>query len=515
MMLDAVQQTGRGRKARFINVPAPVKGWHTGALYQDMGPEYAAELQNLIPERDKVTLRRGLASHATGLPDAVESLMEYSYGATSSLWAASGTAIYNVTSPGAVGAAAVSGLANARFQHTMFSTTGGNFLICVNGANGVRTYSGGAWATQTVLDAGSNAVSTNFLDVTSHKERLWFIERNTLSAWYFPPLAISTSAMAPAVELDVSSLCDKGGSLVAIKTWSRDGGAGMDDLLVMLTSEGEVLIYEGTDPDSASTWQLVGVFQVSRPIGSRCICPFGADLLIFTQAGPQPLSEALSTSVPQVSVPAAIRDQFYNATVTASSFYGWEIINYAPRGWVFCNIPADNGSFSQYVLNAVTGGWFRITGWNGNCFEIAGNQLYMGGDTIVYEADTGLDDAGSPIAWRWMTTASFIAEPGEKIAVAARPRQLSSAMANPSIRALFDGDIGGNGTGVSVTGAGGSAWGSPWGSPWGASSSPVNLWSGVEGMGQKIALDMQMSCTDTTLAITGVDFQYHQGAPVF
>ena len=50
--------------------------------------------------------------------------------------------IYDVSSSGAVGAAAVSGLTNARHQHTMFATSGGQFLVICNGADGVRTYDG-------------------------------------------------------------------------------------------------------------------------------------------------------------------------------------------------------------------------------------------------------------------------------------------------------------------------------------------------------------------------------------
>ena len=59
--------------------------------------------------------------------------MPYASGSTSKLFAASGTAFYDCTTAGAVGAAVVTGLANARFQSINMANVGVNYLLCVNG----------------------------------------------------------------------------------------------------------------------------------------------------------------------------------------------------------------------------------------------------------------------------------------------------------------------------------------------------------------------------------------------
>uniref|UniRef100_UPI001953D7D1 hypothetical protein n=1 Tax=Klebsiella pneumoniae TaxID=573 RepID=UPI001953D7D1 len=59
----------------------------------------------------------------------------------------------------------------------------------------------------------------------------------------------------------------------------------MSDLTVFVSSEGEVLIFSGTDPAAAATWQLKGRYQIGKPLGYRSLAKFGGDLAILTQDG--------------------------------------------------------------------------------------------------------------------------------------------------------------------------------------------------------------------------------------
>ena len=52
----------------------------------------------------------------------------------------------------------------------------------------------------------------------------------------------------------------RGGYIKAMASWTLDGGAGMEDQLVLFSSNGEAVIYGGTDPDSG--FSLTGIFQV-------------------------------------------------------------------------------------------------------------------------------------------------------------------------------------------------------------------------------------------------------------
>jgi hypothetical protein len=76
----------------------------------------------------------------------VETLIDYAKGATEEMWAFAANKIYNVTTTGAVGAAAVSGLTNNRWQYTIFTTSGDTRIVTVNGADDMRQYNGAVWA---------------------------------------------------------------------------------------------------------------------------------------------------------------------------------------------------------------------------------------------------------------------------------------------------------------------------------------------------------------------------------
>ena len=79
---------------------------------------------------------------------------------------------------------------------------------------------------------------------------MWVIENDTLSAWYLPVDSVGGAA----TEYDLSGIFRLGGYLLAGGTWTMDAGEGVDDYWIAVTSEGEVVVYQGTDPSSANTW---------------------------------------------------------------------------------------------------------------------------------------------------------------------------------------------------------------------------------------------------------------------
>jgi hypothetical protein len=151
----------------------------------------ALVLDNIFPEKSWVEVRKGYASHATGMTGAVETLMDYN-GPTPKLFAVANGSIFDASSAGAVGAAAVTGLGNNRFQFVNFTNAANTWLIAVNGADGVRTWNGTAWATQTL----TGVTAANLFCVTTWKRRVWFGEQGTTKAWYLATDAVSGAANA-------------------------------------------------------------------------------------------------------------------------------------------------------------------------------------------------------------------------------------------------------------------------------------------------------------------------------
>ena len=121
--------------ASTITVPAPIGGWNARDSLGSMAIEDAVTLTNWWPGTNSVILRNGYTKHATGMTGQVESVMTYASGSADKLFAAVGQYVYNITSSGAVGAADLSSLTNAKWQSVNFTNTGGSYLMMVNGAD--------------------------------------------------------------------------------------------------------------------------------------------------------------------------------------------------------------------------------------------------------------------------------------------------------------------------------------------------------------------------------------------
>ena len=131
-------------------IPAPIGGLNTRDSVDLLPPTDAIRLDNFFPARSHVQVRNGYDDHATGLPSTVQSLMIYNSGTANTMFAASGTAVYDATSAGAIGSAVITSLSNAQFQWTNITTAGGAFLWICNGADAPRHWNGSAWATPTL-----------------------------------------------------------------------------------------------------------------------------------------------------------------------------------------------------------------------------------------------------------------------------------------------------------------------------------------------------------------------------
>jgi len=515
-MLD-LAQLGRsrgGQAQRIASLPAPVKGWNTRDALSDMAIEHAVVLDNWLPANEKIALRKGYKSHATGLSPAVESLMEYvSSTGAGKLFAASGTTIHDVTSAGAVGAAAVSGLTNARWQHVNMGTSGGRFLLCFNGADTPRTFDGTSWA-----NAGMTGPAiANCIWCNTHQRRLWIGEEDSMSAWYGGTNAI-TGAFT---EFPLYGIARRGGYLMGMATWTRDSGDGMDDVAVFMTSEGEAIVYSGIDPASASTWALIGVFDVGKPLGRRFWCKAGGDVMLLLRDGFVPLSRVLLADRSQVSA-QSISDQisptFAAAARDHGGKYGWQPTVYPAENIILANIPISAGLTShQYVFNTLTGAPCRFTGLNAACWSMLGNDLYFGhvSDGKVYKALTGTDDNDANIPGDVMQAFSYFGLGGTiKQFLMARPTFSASSV--PSVALDFNVDFNQNTPAALASTIGGSEglWDTAvWDTAvWGQETQIYAAWKSIVGIGRSGALRTRVSVKNISVALLATDIAFTTGA---
>lgn len=390
------------RVSQIVTVPAPIQGWNVRDPLPTMAPTYAPTLDNCFCLPSELQVRKGYEKWAT-FTGICQTVMDYSppSGNQIVIGAVKNGAncyLYDMTAQGTVGAALVSGLSSALFKHANFSTSGGNFAYYVNGVDNALLYDGTTWRSITTVSAPyaiTGVTNTQFKDVVMHKRRLWFVPNDSMSLYYLPTDQISGAAS----KFDLTPIFSRGGQIVKIATWTLDAGIGVDDYFVIFTSEGEVAIYTGTDPASASTWSLQGVFYIGTPTGLGHTCKYGGDLLIINKDGVAQMSKSLMSS--RVNTWLQLTDKIQPQLAKDTSDYaaneGWDILLFPPANMLLINIPTGGTTFYQYVMNTISGAWARWTSLEAYCWYFVNENLWFGSNGYLARAWVGQNDAGAAI----------------------------------------------------------------------------------------------------------------------
>ena len=516
--MAAVRRLVQRNNANVASLPAPIGGWNARDSLANMAPTDAVTLDNYFPGVSNVNLRGGYSKHATGLPGQIESLLSYAGAATNKLFAVSDGKIYDVTSAGAVGAPAVSGLSNSRWEYINVTTPGGNFLYAVNGVDKPQLYNGSTW---TAIDGASSpaitgVTTTTLSNIALFKNRVWFIQKDSLKAWYLPTLAVGGAAQ----ELDLSAVAKLGGTLVALGTWTIDAGYGVDDNLVFVTDKGEIIVYRGTDPSSASTWALIGVWMVGAPISKRCMMKYGGDLLLLTLDGLLPLASALQSSRldPNVALSDKIQGAFAVAAQNYRNTFGWGMTYYANANALVVNVPVSVGSQEQFVMNNITKAWCRFTGWHANCFNLLNDDLYYGGNEYVAKAwttgSTGYEDDTSNIEGFVLQAFNYFESRGvKKYFTRARPSLFSNGQPAINIDLNVDFDLLRSTAALAYTPISVGVWNTAlWDTGlWGQDTVISNNWQGVTGIGFCASVQLNSSSRNLQIQWASTDIVYQMG----
>ena len=499
--------------AQVQSLPAPLGGWNARDSFANMEPTDAVTLINMFPTVSNLTLRGGYTKHATGLSGKVQTIMVYNYGNSSKMFAATSSGnIYDVTSAGVVGAPVVTGLSNGIWEYTNITTAGGSYIMAVNGADSALLYNGSTWTNPSI----SGVASADLVNITLFKNRLWFIEQYTLKAWYLPTSSIGGTAEYT----NLSALCKFGGHLVDLDTWTLDAGYGVDDNLAFITSTGEVIVYRGTDPASAATWALIGVWKLGSPVGTRPMLKWGGDLLILTYDGLMPMAASLQSS--RLDPRVALSDKIQGAITAATNQYGgnhasvgWQVTYTAKYNAVWINIPVADGQQEQYVMNTITKAWAQFTGWASYCWEIFGDDPYFGSDGYVGHAwDDSYTDDVSNINTQTIQAFNYFGARGvKKYFTRARPSIFTNGTPTIGVGMNIDFDTSDTTAALTFSGTSYGLWDvGLWDTAvWGADLVIQNTWLGITGIGYCGGLQMKTASQGIQIQWASTDVVYQSG----
>jgi hypothetical protein len=508
--VDGAGALPAGDALGIVNMIRAANGLRTRSGYREWvtGINSGGEVRTILPFQGSVALEdRLFAAAGDGIYDCSSST------ATPSL-------VYTFPTP-----SSSSGLCTGRGFTTV---AGGHYLLVCDEENGYIHYNetGDTW---TLVPAGAGAGEINGVDprdlvfVTAHKARLWFVERDTASAWYLAPNAITGTV----AEFDFGPQFKHGGHLVGLWSWSRDGGAGPDDYLVAVSSGGDVVVYRGTDPASASTWEIVGVFYVGAvPAGRRIATDNGGDLLILSSLGVLPVSQLLSgADVANEAIYTTRKIQPAIGSIMGErTGLGWSIQIHPEDRTLVVNTPAVSGEDrEQWVMSLGARGWAQHTGLPMTCGASWKGKFYIGTDdgrVCINDGDVDnnqLTGSTNATAIEWSMLSDFaMGDATRRIPVMVRPRFITDGTSPQyTVAARFDFDQAEVPAVTYVAQTGAGLWDSAiWDSAvWGTGAGTAGEWRGVSGMGSAVAVALRgASVARTTLV--GLDTMWRSGGPL-
>ena len=131
------------RKAVTTSLPAPIGGWNARDSLAEMNPLDAVQMVNFFPTPTDVTLRSGYTKSSTGISGDVLSLLNYSSPTGNTLFGATNSTIYNVSTSTAT--VSLTGNTSGQWIQTSITTAGGSFMPAVNGQDPMIVYDGTRW----------------------------------------------------------------------------------------------------------------------------------------------------------------------------------------------------------------------------------------------------------------------------------------------------------------------------------------------------------------------------------
>ena len=533
------------RTAQVQKFPAATAGWIANQNLSSPTTGQGAELlDNWFPTATGQEIRRGIQIYATlGLGDSdVTAIFDYNNGNIKRLFASTATTIYDITniispinyrlSTGTdeivddlgnyIGQQSTVGMEVAENQNggdwivTQFATTGGTYLVAVNGEDPMQIFDGEYWfpideddvytlaydaltsdftenttitggtsgATAYVLhveksvtsgtlyltditgtfqdneiiSGGGGSATVNgvvapyyvgitgvdtslFSYVWSYKNRLYFIEKESTNVWYLPVDSIGGAATVFPMVGEFS----EGGQLFIGSSWSQgtSGDGGLSEQCVFITDEGQVAVYQGLSPEPDQGWSRVGGYQIGKPLGRRAHIRAGGDLIVATDIGNVPLSQAVSvdvTALAAASVSYPI-DSEWKQLVFDRRQNPWECAIWPERQMVFVSPKSvEDETPLTLIANATTGAWTRFTGWRITCLCAYDGRMFFGSsEGRVYEAYvTGTDD-GSPFTATYVPMFIDMGSPSSmKVAKTGRAVLRGTQSVNDQVTAMRD-----------------------------------------------------------------------------
>lgn len=513
---------GQQQATQPHQLPAPIMGVNAIVSAARMAEDECIYAFNILPSDYGTKVRRGYIEWANGWgggPAKTIVTFEGNVDAEDKMWVANEEGIWDVSVEGTT----------APVQSVSFPSQGGNagicsfvnysndgnarFVLLCDGENGYYFWEQetDTWekAVEGVAPGEIDGVDPALFDfVMIWKNRVWFVERDSANAWYLD----TNQIFGDVTQFNFGAQFRFGGSLRVLKNWTLDGGDGIDDRLVAVSGAGDVIVYQGVDPDSADDsfgFGLVGSWYIGRvPAGNRIAKDYGGEVYVLSVQGLVPLSLLLKGSVDisndQLYITAKISPYIRGVLSQTFNDFGWHIHIHPNQSYLYVNAPpVFNQPHIGFAMHFGNFGWAMARGisknhsanWNGEVYWVDAerNKIFFergNVDEVLLDDEEGQPQA---IEWNLLTAYAHLSNPSSyKRCQYIRPMFVGGGEPAFFVSAQYDYDLSEHGQVPPISESVAGVWDDAlWNQGvWGGSVSASDNPRGANGLGRHIAIYM-------------------------
>lgn len=492
-----------------FTLPAPSGGLNLVDAIDNLPPNDADELINLYPNGSKVSLRGGHREFCDTGSSAIRSMYVLPLANGTRKILVGTNATFQEVSSGA--ASAVTG-ATTPTSNDWNATVFSHRLFLCNGADTVQVYTGSGNCADSTF---TGVTLSTLINVSSYKERLYFVKKDSASFWYGP-----TKSIAGALtEFDLQYYFTLGGRLLFAGSYTDRLSSVAQDLFMACSSEGELFFYSGSYPGGA--WELAAKFKIGRPLGYRAFIRVDNDIWIITEQGIVPVSLLFSGSptVALNTVGRKVNKRIADFAANTGSSHLWHGLHWSIGRRVFIVVPASAVDTILLVCNTETGAWCEYRyATSGTAISIAEADgiPYLGDNVgVVHQAEQNFSDGGVAIAYEGRLAYSFFGSRGNfKKFVDVRPLIVAGSTVTIGVGIDTDFQRGANLDTISGGVGNFTAWGSDWGSDWSGDVSYLFNRYSLRGQGHSGAIRISGSVLDAPLEFNAFEVRFEIGGQV-
>ena len=372
-------------QVRDISVPLPLRGVFTKAKTARVSNLFAAELLNWRSNGVSMVTRPAVEWQTRAGSDVIQRIpFEFN-----------GVSTYIELSPTE---ARANGRAVARaFDGRATWAANSNYVLIADGNGLPLRFNGAEFSTATfTATAGPDPAECD--GILSHHDRVYLWKTGGPLEFLVGDVGAVQGAMS---RFPLARLGNITGSIRAMSSLTIDAGHGMNDVLLIVTTTGDMVLYEGFDPTDPNDWRLLGRIKGAAAISPRAITQVGADAWMLTPQGPISVGQAVRQSVLALvtDVSQPIADEI--TALIESGDADWQMFTASDGSMVVINRVAD-GAAQQFIYYPEGQAWataeFPARDWH----NLAGKPQITGFDGRAARLwHTGRDEI---ITARWVSS---------------------------------------------------------------------------------------------------------------